>query len=203
MALTRKMLTAMDIAPEKVDEIINAHTETVNALKEQGEVWKADAAKVPDLEKELAAFKKKVEDAEKSDWEKKYTDLKAEFDGYKKDVEGKQAHADKEAAYKQLLIDAGVSEKRLASILRVSSVDEVELDKEGKIKGSDKLTEKIKEEWADFIVEKREQGANVSNPPAGKGSGSVMTKDDILKIRDTAERQAAMREHADLFGIEK
>ena len=32
MALTRKFLTAMGIEDDKIDEIITAHSETVNAL---------------------------------------------------------------------------------------------------------------------------------------------------------------------------
>ena len=35
MALTRKMLRAMGIEDEKADEIIEAHAETVDALKQQ------------------------------------------------------------------------------------------------------------------------------------------------------------------------
>ena len=34
MALTRKMLKAMGIEDEKADEIIDAHAETVDALKQ-------------------------------------------------------------------------------------------------------------------------------------------------------------------------
>jgi hypothetical protein len=51
MALTRKFLAAMGIEAEKVDEIIAAHTETVNALKEERDTAKAQAAKVDDLTK--------------------------------------------------------------------------------------------------------------------------------------------------------
>ena len=35
MSLTRKFLSALGIEDDKVDEIISAHTDTVNALKEQ------------------------------------------------------------------------------------------------------------------------------------------------------------------------
>ena len=43
MALTRKFLSALGIEEDKVDEIIKAHTETVDALKEQRDELKADA----------------------------------------------------------------------------------------------------------------------------------------------------------------
>ncbi len=35
MALTRKFLAALGIEDDKVDEIIQAHTETVNGLKDE------------------------------------------------------------------------------------------------------------------------------------------------------------------------
>lgn len=40
-----------------------------------------------------------------------------------------------------------------------------------------------------------------STPPAGEGTTSI-TKDEILKIKDTTERQAAIKAHPELFGIQ-
>lgn len=202
MALTRKFLTALGIEEDKADEIIKAHTETVDALKEQAEASKTDAAEVEKLKKKVEELKKDLADADKSDWEEKYTKLKTEYDDYKTDVENKATHSAKEAAYKQLLIYAGISEKRIATILKVSDIDGVELDKDGNIKAADKLTDSIKEEWADFIVTEHKEGADVAKPPAKDGKGDPLTKEDILNIKDTADRQAAMREHPELFGIE-
>lgn len=202
MALTRKFLTALGIEEDKADEIIKAHTETVDALKEQAEASKTDAAEVEKLKKKVEELKKDLADADKSDWEEKYTKLKTEYDDYKTDVENKATHSAKEAAYKQLLIDAGISEKRIATILKVSDIDGVELDKDGNIKAADKLTDSIKEEWADFIVTEHKEGADVAKPPAKDGKGDPLTKEDILNIKDTADRQAAMKEHPELFGIE-
>lgn len=195
------MLSAMGIEEDKADEIIKAHTETVDALKEQADGNKTDAAELEKLKEQVKSLKADLAEADKSDWEKKYNDLKTEYDGYKTDIENKATHSAKEAAYRQLLIDAGISEKRIATILKVSDIDGVELDKEGNIKSADKLTNNIKEEWADFIVTKHEEGAETPKPPANDGKGGTMTKDDILKIRDTADRQAAIREHPELFGI--
>ena len=58
MALTRKFLSALGIEADKVDEIINAHAETVNALKEERDNYKADAEKLPAVQKELDELKK-------------------------------------------------------------------------------------------------------------------------------------------------
>lgn len=171
MALTRKMLAAMDIPAEKIDEIINAHSETVNAIKEERDALKADAERLPALEKDLESAQKKIEAYESSDWETKYNALKDEYDTYKTDVEIKAVKNAKESAFKQLLLDAGISDKRIASVMKVSDVDGLELDKDGKIKNADKLTESVKTEWADFIVAKRAEGVDTPKPPANDGDG--------------------------------
>ena len=169
MALTRKMLTAMEIPAEKIEEIISAHAETVNALKEERDSLKADVEKLSDAERELKAANRELDALRDGDWENKYKELKSEYDSYKTDTETKATKAAKEAAYKKLLQDAGVSEKRIASILKVTDVDGISIDKDGNVKDADKLTESIKSEWADFIVTKQEQGANIPKPPANDG----------------------------------
>lgn len=169
MALTRKMLAAMDIPAEKIDEIISAHSETVNAIKEERETFKAEAEKVSALEKQLETAKKELEEFKTGDWQAKYEKVKGEYDTYKSDVETKAVKTAKENAYKQLLLNAGISDKRIASVLKVSDIDGVELDNDGKIKDADKITENVKSEWADFIVTKQEKGADVPNPPANNG----------------------------------
>ena len=205
MALTRKFLSAMGIEDEKIDEIINAHTETVNGLKDEAEKYKADAKKLPSIQKELDEVKEAMANGDRSPYKVKYealveekAELQKQFDEYKADVDAKESHAKKADAYKQLLKDAGVSEKRIDSIIKVSDVNHVEFDKDGKVKNANELTETIKSEWADFIITKTEQGANVSNPPANNGTGKK-TKEEIFAIKDTAERQRVMLENKELF----
>lgn len=200
MALTRKMLKAMGIEDEKIDQIIEAHSETVDALKEERDNYKADAEKMPGIQKELDALKENAEKNEgKNPYKVKYDALKEEFDSYKADTEKKAAKAVKEDAYRALLKEVGVNEKRIASVLKVSEsiIDSVELDKDGKIKDADKLKASIKEEWADFIPTDKMTGAPVATPPAN--NGGKMSKEDILKIKDTAERQQAMLDNKELF----
>lgn len=188
----------MGIEDDKIDTIINAHTDTVNGLKDEAEKYKADAEKLPAVQKELNEAKEAMANGDKSPYKVKYeakveeiAELQKQFDDFKADVEAKAITAQKTDAYRQLLKDAGINEKRIDAVLRVSDVDSVELDKDGKIKGSDKLMDAIKSEWEDFIVKTSEQGASVSNPPQSNNSGGVLTREEILKIQDTSERQQA------------
>lgn len=90
--------------------------------------------------------------------------LKAEFDKYKSDIDAKEVKRAKESAYRKLLRESNISDKRIDKIIKVSDLDGMEVDKDGKLKDEDKLKESIKEEWDDFIVKEQQTGANVSTP---------------------------------------
>lgn len=195
MAFTRKFLSSLGIEEDKVDTIIDAHAEVVDALKDEVNKYKADAEKLPEVQKQL-------DDLSSDDgYEEKYNDLKKEYDEYKADVEKKETFAKKEKAYKDMLVDAGVSEKRIDSVIKVESdaIDAIEFDEDGQIKDGDKIKSKIKTDWADFIVTEETHGTNPAQPPAN--TGGRMTKDQIRNIKDTAERQKAIAENHDLYGI--
>lgn len=205
MALTRKMLSAMGIDEDKQDEIINAHVEVVNALKEERDSLKVDAKKADKLQKQIDDLNESMKNGERSPYKVKYeakvdeyNDLKKEFDDYKADVSAKELESKKSNAYKELLKESGVSGKRIDSVLRVTDLSKIELDNDGKIKDPDGLKKNIKDEWSDFIVTESKQGANVSNPPANTGGGKK-SKEEIMSIKDTAARQQAMLENKELF----
>ena len=169
MALTRKMLKAMGIEDEKIDQIIEEHAETVNALKQQRDQYKVDAEKLPGVQKELDDLKEAADKDGENPYKAKYEDLQQQFDDYKADVTAKETKAKKTAAYRKLLKDAKVSEKRLDSILKLSPVDDIELDDNGEIKDAADVKKKIEEEWSDFIVTEETHGADSNNPPGGSG----------------------------------
>lgn len=133
-------------------------------------------------------------------WKVKYEAMKKDFSDFKAEQAKKDARTAKETAYRALLKEAGVSEKRIETVLRVSDVDGVELTDKGEIKGADKLSASIKDEWADFIETMEIQGVQTPNPPANTG-GSTMTKEQIMNIKDIGERHKAIAEHHELFGI--
>lgn len=202
MALSKAMLRGYGLNDEQVQAIIDGHMESVTGLQDEVEKYKSQAEagekKIAKVQKELDEMK---EEAEKNDgknpYKVKYEALKEEFNTFKADTEKKAAKAVKEEAYKELLKEVGVSEKRIAAVIKVSDIDSVELDKDGKIVDADKLKASIKEEWSDFIQTTREQGANTATPPAN--NGGKMSKEEIFAIKDTAQRQQAMLDNKELF----
>lgn len=195
MALTRKMLKAMGIEEDKIEQIIDAHAETVDSLKDKAEQYEANAKKLKDVQKKLDDLK-----ADGGDWQQKYEKEHSDFEAYKSDVEGKAAKANKTAAYRQILLDSGIPEKRVDTVLKASAdvIDKIELDKDNKPKNADKLTETVKSEWADFIPVTNTKGAKTPNPPANTG-GTPKSKKEIFEIKDPVQRQAAIKENISLF----
>lgn len=182
MALTRKYLKALGIEEDKIEQIIEEHAETVTALKAERDELKAANEKTADIQKELDEAKKAAEKAEKLSAELKTKT--AEFDEYKKGVEGKQAQEKRTAAYKELLKEAGVSEKRLDSILKVTDLNKIEFEEDGRIKGADELKKGIQAEWSDFITKERKDGAPTPTPPANNGGEPDVAK---MSMKEYAE----------------
>ena len=187
MAVTRKMLKAMGIEEEKIDQIIEAHSETVDGLKSEIDAAKSaaksDADKVAALQKELEEAKNTALEKEgKNPWKVKFEALKEEFEGYKTEEQKKATRTAKETAYKALLKETGIADKRIAAVLKVSDIDSVEIGEDGKIKDADKLQENIKSEWADFIVSQGTKGAETATPPTNNGAKDTDDNSAVNKI---------------------
>lgn len=198
MALTRKFLTALGLDGDKVDEIINAHVEVVDAIKAERDDYKSKAEKLPTVQKELDDLKAAAEKDGKDPFKVKYEAIKEEFDNFKKDIHAKETKATKTAAYRDLLKKAGVAEKRIEAVLKVSDIDGLELDKDGKIKDEDGKLKAIKEDWADFIQTTSSTGANTATPPNNTG-GAYKSREEIYKtdehgrfVLNATQRQEAL-----------
>lgn len=201
MALTRKMLKAMSIEDEKIDQIIEAHTETVESLKEARDTFKADAEKLGKVQKELDDLKATLPEDGKDPWKVKYDAIKEEYSNYKADVTAKETKQKKENAFRDLLKEIGVSEKRINTVLKVSDIEKLEFEEDGKVKEADTLKASLKEEWSDFIPTDGTKGAETSTPPASTGNKNTMTKEEIRAIKDPIARHKAMAENPEVVGL--
>ena len=196
MALTRKFLSALGIEADKIDEIITAHTETVDGLKEDISKYKAKADDYDTVKGELDELKKSV--GKEDSYKVKYDAIKTEFDDFKKEISNKETKAKKTDAYRKLLNEVGINDKLIGKVLAVTKLDDLELEGE-EIKDADKVKDSIKEEWGDFIVKTKQEGETTKTPP--KGTGTKLTKEQVMAIKDTAERHKAILENHEEFGF--
>jgi len=197
-SLTRKFLTSIGIEDDKQDLVIEKHNEVVTEIKDERDKYKEDAEKLSAVQSELEAIKSQA--TGEDPYKEKFEALQKEFDDFKKDVSEKELSAKKENAFRNMLLDIGIAEKRLDRIIKVSDINKIELDEEGKIKDGDKLKENLKTEWSDFITTTKVEGAPSANPPSTVGKTS-MTKEQIRAIADPIARQKAMLENPSAVGL--
>ena len=186
MGITRKMLKAMELDEDKISQIIDAHQSTIDEIAAERDKYKADAEKYKANADELATVKKDLVKAqaqleEANETSEKLKALQDEFNTYKDDVKAKADHDLKEKAYRALLKEAGISDKRFDSIIRVTDLDSVDIDKDGNVKDKKPIVEGIKSEWADFIQTQDKKGAQTATPPANDPT-KVFTREDISKM---------------------
>ena len=200
MALTRKFLAALGIEAEKVDEIINAHTEVTDGLKEQLKAAKEDAEKLKDVQKELDDLKADIKNNYKSKAD--YDKLDKEFKDYKTDVTGKEAAAAKEKAVRAYFENKGIKGANLEIAIKGSKeeISAIELDGE-KIKDAKALDDLINGTFKALVSKSEQRGAGTNNPPGNGGKSGTKTKDEIIAMKDPAERQKAILENRELFNI--
>lgn len=198
MALTRKGLLAAGLTENQVDFVLEGHTETVDGLKEERDRYKADAEKLPGVQKELDDLKGKSDDGYKAKYESEH---KA-FEDYKTSVAAEKTTAAKEKALETALKKVGIADKRLQSVARLCKgdglLDKLELDDKGSIKDPDKLEASLKESYSDYIVKTSTQGANTPNPPAGNGGSGSITADAFKKM-GYAERLKLKKESPEQY----
>lgn len=180
--LTRKMLRAMGIEEEKIEQIMEAHGETVDALKEQRDQYRVDAEKLPEVQKELDNLKA-VGDGGYKD---KYDAEHAALEKLKADIAEEKVTARKSDLYRKLLEDISVDPERIDSIMRVTDLKALNI-KDDKLEDEDKLKEQAKADWAGFRITTKTNGASVENPPGDGGNGEVdlgsMSMKDYIAAR--------------------
>lgn len=183
MALTRKMLEGMGIENDKIEAIIEAHSESVNAIKAERDRYKATAESIDTTE----------------DWKAKYEKEHADFESYKETQQKKETRAAKENALREVYKEAGIADKFMAKAIKLTDFDNIEFDKNNNVKNRNELVESAKSEFDAYISkEQRQSGVETAMPPAGNGK-ATMTKEQIFAIKDPDERLNAIADNITLF----
>ena len=206
MALTKaqlkEILSAVGVSGENaenaISKILEGHVASINALREdkdeltkEVEKYKADADKLPDIQKELDGLKAKGD----PEWQKKYEKEHDDFEAYKTQIANDKAKAEKVKLYRDVLKECKVEERRIDNVIRVS--DDV-IEKlsvvDGKLENVETLKANIEKEWSGFIVSDKTKGADVDTPPANGGGG---------KEPPSRAAQIAAEYHESLYGKAK
>ena len=175
MALTRAFLKGMNLTDEQVGAIIEAHTETVDALKAQRDAYEADAKKLPTVQKELDDLKA----AGDGGYKEKYESEKTAHEALKQQIANQQSKAEKESAIKAYYEGKNITGDNLKIAMRGTDLSSVELA-DGKIKDTKALDDLVAGDFKALVSTKRTDGADSHNPPDGQSG----TNDDDLSDAD-------------------
>ena len=188
MAFTRKYLASLGLENDKIDAIIETHTEVTDALKADITKYKTEVDKIPALEKQVKEAEQHKADAEK--YKKDYEAEKSAHDKLKSDNAAQAETAKKTAALKKLLKDSGYHEKGLDKIVKYTDLNSLELDENGNFKNAEKITADIESEWGEYKG-KTEKFEHVPDNPPNNGGGSN---------QPSRAAQIAARVHENLYG---
>lgn len=176
MGLTRKGLHAMGLTEEQVDSIIEAHSETVDGLKDKLKTAEADANKLAAVQKELDELKAKGDDG----YKEKYESEKKAFDEYKKTVTEKEMKAAKEGAARAYFESHNITGQNLEIAMRAAAneINGLELDGEN-IKDTAVLDALTSGTLAGLAKQTAVVGAPIAHPPKTNTSGNIMSMSEI------------------------
>lgn len=196
--LTRKELrkifedAGMEIPPKDVlGQICDLHTSALDGMNDT----------IKELNEKLknSESKNNNNDGYKEKYEKEH---KA-FEDYKNDVTAKENKAAKENAVKAYFEGKNISGKNLEIAMRGCTAEIAALELEdGKIKDTATLDELVNGTYAGLVQTTHTTGTSTSNPPANGGGKSTKTMAEIMAIKDTAERQKAIAENPEVFGLD-
>lgn len=194
MALTRKYLKSIGLNEDQIEGVIEEHTSVTNDLKEKIKTLQTDAEKLPTVQKELDDLKAQGDGGYKEKYE---AEAKAHRE-YKQQVEGEKKAALDEADVMAICKEAGIArESSLRLIVKDFDRSKIERGEDGKITNRAKLVEAVKTDYADFVGTPGKDGTPPVAPPTGSGSG--MTREQILDIKDAKARQQAIADNMELF----
>lgn len=184
LSFTRNFLKTMSLTDEQVQAIMEEHLSVTDSLKAQrdkfeqdAKTYKEQADKVPELEKQIQGYK------DGDDYKKRFEDEHKAFEDLKAQIAKEAETAKVRAAYRQLLIDEKINEKRVDSVIKLTDFSEMKLDKDGKLENIDTLKENIGKEWGEFKVttKERKQTVPVGNHDNNGGNGESRARELYLK----------------------
>lgn len=197
--MERKFLEGLGLEKEVIDKIMAEHGNTVNTTKQELDSVTTDRdnlkTQLKDRDKQLNELK----DVDPEALKERITTLETENKTQKEDYEKQLKDKTVTNAIK-LSLAGQVHDEDLA----VSLIDKEKLVIDGdKIVGLDEQVETLKESKAflfksDEVVENGKPTFTTGQHGSNSGS-SKMTKEEIMKVADSKERQRLIRENSKLF----
>ena len=179
------------------NRLVALHLGVVDPLKDDLTKYKADAEKLPSVQKELDDLKAAGDGGYKEKYEKEHSD----FEAFKTDITAKESKAAKEKAVRAYFESKNITGANLDLAMRGCGEEMAALELDGdKIKDTKALDALVDGTYKGLVSK---QTVRVDTGARFNGGGNPMTKDEIMQITDRAERRAAIAANMDLFRKEE
>lgn len=179
------------------NRLVALHLGVVDPLKDDLTKYKADAEKLPGVQKELDDLKAAGDGGYKEKYEKEHS----AFETFKTDITAKESKAAKEKAVRAYFESKNITGANLDLAMRGCGEEMAALELDGeKIKDTKSLDALVDGTYKGLVSK---QTVRVDTGARFNGGGKPMTKDEIMQITDRAERRAAIAANMDLFRKEE
>lgn len=187
-----------DACTEEIENrLVALHLGVVDPLKDDLTKYKADAEKLPSVQKQLDDLKAAGDGGYKEKYEKEHL----AFETYKSDVTAKESKAAKEKAVRAYFESKNITGANLDLAMRGCGEEMAALELDGeKIKDTKSLDALVDGTYKGLVSK---QTVRFDTGARFNGGGKPMTKDEIMQITDRAERRAAIAANMDLFRKEE
>ena len=183
-----------DACTEEIENrLVALHLGVVDPLKDDLTKYKADAEKLPCVQKQLDDLKAAGDGGYKEKYEKEHS----AFEAFKTDITEKESKAAKEKAVRAYFESKNITGANLDLAMRGCGEEMAALELDGeKIKDTKSLDALVDGTYKGLVSK---QTVRVDTGARFNGGGKPMTKDEIMQITDRAERRAAIAANMDLF----
>lgn len=187
-----------DACTEEIENrLVALHLGVVDPLKDDLTKYKADAEKLPSVQKQLDDLKAAGDGGYKEKYEKEHS----AFEAFKTDITEKERKAAKEKAVRAYFESKNITGANLDLAMRGCGEEMAALELDGeKIKDTKSLDALVDGTYKGLVSK---QTVRVDTGARFNGGGKPMTKDEIMQITDRAERRAAIAANMDLFRKEE
>ena len=179
------------------NRLVALHLGVVDPLKDDLTKYKADAEKLPSVQKQLDDLKAAGDGGYKEKYEKEHS----AFEAFKTDITEKESKAAKEKAVRAYFESKNITGANLDLAMRGCGEEMAALELDGeKIKDTKSLDALVDGTYKGLVSK---QTVRVDTGARFNGGGKPMAKDEIMQITDRAERRAAIAANMDLFRKEE
>jgi hypothetical protein len=179
------------------NRLVALHLGVVDPLKDDLTKYKADAEKLPSVQKQLDDLKAAGDGGYKEKYEKEHS----AFEAFKTDITAKESKAAKEKAVRAYFESKNITGANLDLAMRGCGEEMAALELDGeKIKDTKSLDALVDGTYKGLVSK---QTVRFDTGARFNGGGKPMTKDEIMQITDRAERRAAIAANMDLFRKEE